>query len=331
LNVNSNIAACARGTLWNDPGVTKACAASSLPQLARFKANLAPRKKQGPGQIVCRIRGSLSPEWNDSGILGGVPSRSNITLLLVLGIILLSGAFALGTSPQNPVVPQAPPNMPAPQQPPAEQPPTPRNALGVVVLDPAHGGADTGARGSAGITESDAVLSLARLVRISLEAQGLRVVLTRQAGEDPSFDDRAKLANAQHGAIFISLHVSSTGFPGTVRVYSFPQRPAAVSPTPPRPGPPRWDEAQQPYLDLSRNLAGTIQTQMAHRFPGSPDTSLVAAVRQLRTVAVPAVAIEVSSVSLPDRTLLDRMAPLLADGAAHGVADFRPIFEAGGK
>ncbi len=258
-----------------------------------------------------------------------MPSGANI--LLVLGIILLSGAVALGTSPQIPQVPQPPPSTPAPQQPPAEQPLTPRNALGVVVLDPAHGGADTGAHGSSGIAESDVVLSLARLVRISLEAQGLRVVLTRQAGEDPSFDDRAKLANAQRGAIFISLHISSTGSPGTVRVYSLPQRAAAVAPTPPRPGPPRWDEAQQPYLDLSRNLAATIQSQMAHRFPGSPGTPQVAAVRQLRTVAVPAVAIEISSVSLPDRTLLDKMAPVIADGAARGVADFRPIFEAGGK
>jgi N-acetylmuramoyl-L-alanine amidase len=256
-----------------------------------------------------------------------VPSPANI----FLGIVL-SGALALGASRQVPQAPpQAPPSTPAPQQPPAEQPPLPRNALAVVVLDPAHGGADTGARGSAGITESEMVLNFARLVRISLEAEGLRVVLSRQPGEDPSFDDRAKLANAQRGAIFISLHVSSTGFPGTVRVYSFPERPTAVGATPPRPGPPRWDEAQQPYLDMSRTLAAAIQTQMAHRFPGSPDTPQVAAVRQLRTIAVPAVAIEVSSVSLPDRTLLDKMAPLFADGAARGVADFRPIFEAGGK
>jgi N-acetylmuramoyl-L-alanine amidase len=305
----------------------KACAGRSLPQLARSIANPARRKKPGPGEIASRIRGSLSPERSDSGILGGVPSGANI---LFLGIIL-SGALALGTSPQIPQVPQPPPTTPAPPQPPAEPPPTPRNALGVVVLDPAHGGADTGARGSPGIIESDLVLSLARLVRISLEAQGLRVVLTRQAGEGPSFDDRAKLANAQHGAIFISLHVASTGPPGTVRVYSFPQLPAAMPATPPRPGPARWDEAQQPYLDLSRNLAATIQSQMAHRFPGSPDTPQAAAVRQLRTVAVPAVAIEVSSVSVPDRTLLDKMAPLIADGAARGVADFRPTFEAGGK
>ena len=271
-----------------------------------------------------------------------VPSRTKV---LLFGLIL-SSALSLHASPQLPQAPTPPPTpAPAPppqpqapqqpqaprQPPPTEQPPAPRNALGVVVLDPAHGGADAGARGASGLTESDVVLSLARLVRISLEAQGLRVVLTRQTAEDPSFDDRSKVANAQRGAIFISLHVSSTGAPGAVRVYSLPPRALAADPAPARPGPVRWDEAQQPYLDLSRNLAAAIQTRMARLFRGSPDSPPSAPVRQLRNVAVPAVAIEISSVSLPDRTLLDRMAPVFADGLARGVADFRPMFEASMK
>ncbi|MCU1342962.1 MAG: N-acetylmuramoyl-L-alanine amidase [Candidatus Acidoferrum typicum] len=204
----------------------------------------------------------------------------------------------------------------------------------MVVLDPAHGGADQGARGSSGIAESEIVLSFARLLRISLETQGLRVLLTRQANDDPSFDDRSKTANAQRGAIFITLHVSSTGRPGTARVYSLAQdggplvsrgtglqRTVLV----------RWDRAQQGYLDLSRKLAELIQIQMAQRFRGSAETPTTAAVRQLRTVAAPAVAIEVSSVSLPDRTQLDKMAPVLADSVARAVAAFRLVYDAGAK
>ena len=128
------------------------------------------------------------------------------------------GQPAPQTSP--PVTQQTPP---APAQPAPEPAALPQKTLAVVILDPAHGGADPGARGSSGLAESDVVLSYARLVRISLEAQGLRVILTRQANDDPSFDDRSKLANAQRGAVFITLHVSSTGQPGTVRVYSLPQ------------------------------------------------------------------------------------------------------------
>jgi N-acetylmuramoyl-L-alanine amidase len=206
--------------------------------------------------------------------------------------------------------------------------------LAVVVLDPAHGGADQGARGASGISESDIVLSFARLLRISLEAQGLHVLLTRQANDDPTFDDRSKTANAQRGAVFITLHVSSTGKPGTARVYSLAQDggpPVNRGTGLPRTVLIRWDRAQQGYLDLSRKLAELIQIQMAQRFRGSAETPTTAAVRQLRTVAAPAVAIEVSSVSLPDRTQLDKMAPVLADGVARAVAAFRLVYEAGVK
>jgi N-acetylmuramoyl-L-alanine amidase len=254
--------------------------------------------------------------------------REPISILVVL---ILAGAAALRATPRA-QTPQQPAPQVAPQATPptAPQPAAPRSALSVVVLDPAHGGTDQGARGASGIAESDVVLSFARLLRISLEAQGLRVILTRQANDDPSFDDRSRVVNALHTAIFITLHVSSTGPAGTVRVYSLPQQPAAASTSnAPRTGLIRWDTAQQGYLDQSRKLAELIQIQMAQRFRGSPETPAAVAVRQLRTVAAPAVAIEVSSVSLPDRTPLDQMAPLLADGVARAVAAFRTVYEVG--
>jgi N-acetylmuramoyl-L-alanine amidase len=265
----------------------------------------------------------------DSGILMVVRRRSISTL----GTLLVASALVLRAAPQSEPAPSGAAPVQTWQQP-AQQAATPRNTLAVVVLDPAHGGADQGARGASGIVESDVVLSFARLLRISLEAQGLRVILTRQANEDPSFDDRSKIANARRGVIFITLHVSSTGPAGTVRVYSLPQSGApAVTPAsnPAHPGLIRWDQAQQGYLGMSRKLAELIQIQMAQRFRGSPETPLPAAVRQLRTVAAPAVAIEVSSVSLPDRALLDQMAPVLADGVARAVAAFRLVYEAGVK
>ena len=81
-------------------------------------------------------------------------------------------AAAQATSPAAPQIPSAPAKPP----------------LNVVVLDPAHGGADAGAHGASGVLESEAVMSFARLARLELERQGLRVVLTRQANENPSFD-----------------------------------------------------------------------------------------------------------------------------------------------
>ena len=117
--------------------------------------------------------------------------------------------FVAARSPQVPV-----------QNPPSAQssPEIPTHpVLGVVVLDPAHGGIDTGARGGGGIRESEVVLNFAGQIRSVLERAGFRVILTRETNDNPSFDERSIIANAQRGAIFITLHIASTGTPGTAR------------------------------------------------------------------------------------------------------------------
>jgi N-acetylmuramoyl-L-alanine amidase len=207
--------------------------------------------------------------------------------------------------------------------------PRPRPGLNIVVLDPAHGGTDTGARGTGGIRESEIVLQFALQVRRALEAQGFQVIQTRMANENPSFDDRSAMANAQIGAVFVSLHVSSTGLPGTVRVYVNSDLPAS-------PGGRQagglisWDRAQAPFLLLSHKLGDFVQGNLALRFRGSPGTAQASAIRQLRTTAAPAIAVEISSVSVNDRVDLDRMAPGVADAIVRGVNDFRPSYVVAG-
>lgn len=202
--------------------------------------------------------------------------------------------------------------------------------LNTVVLDPAHGGTDPGARGAQGIRESDLVLDLTFQVRRALEAQGYQVLQTRSGNEDPSFDDRSAMVNAQRSAVFVSLHVSSMGLPGTARVYAMSDLPSRAGA-----GLPSWDYAQAPYLSLSRKFGDAVQGQLAQRFKGSPGAVLTASVRQLRTIAAPAIAIEIASVSVQDRGDLDRMMPGVADAVARGVAAFRPSYvlagEAGGQ
>ncbi len=195
------------------------------------------------------------------------------------------------------------------------------------MLDPAHGGADAGARGTSGILESEVVMVFARAVREQLERQGVRVILTRQGNENPSFDDRSAVANGLRGALFISLHVSSTGPPGTARVYSLEPTGAFAE----RSGLILWDQAQERWAMSSRRLAELTQIQLAQRFRGSPDIPLAAPVRQLRTIAAPAIAVELSSVSVPDRKQLNDAAPMLAEAIARGVAAFRQSAESGGK
>lgn len=198
-----------------------------------------------------------------------------------------------------------------------------RAGLNMVVLDPAHGGTDLGARGTEGIRESEVVLQFAAAVRKALEAQGFQVVMTRGGNENPSFDDRSGRANAQRGAVFITLHVGSTGLAGTARVYVTPEVPPLTTDTT---GMIPWDRAQGPFVVLSHRLGDLVQMELAKRFKGSPDAVQVAPVRQLRTTAAPAIAVEISSVSVKDRAQLDRMVPGVAEAIVYGVAAFRPSY-----
>jgi N-acetylmuramoyl-L-alanine amidase len=213
-----------------------------------------------------------------------------------------------------------------------------------VVLDPAHGGADFGARGPTGLAESDVVLDFARAARIALEAQRLRVLLTREGNQDPSFDNRSAMTNGLNNAIFISLHVSSSGPVGTARTYYyvFPIDPTAApnagaNPTASLQAAPQqasdqpinahnglveWDHAQRSSVDLSRQLAYLTQSELVRRFKGSPETPNAAPVRQLRTIAAPAIAIELSSIDVTDAKRLDQMAQPLAEAIGRAVAEF---------
>ena len=211
---------------------------------------------------------------------------------------------------------------PASQVNPAANPP--HAGLNVVVIDPAHGGTDAGGRGTEGIRESDVVLALATQLRKSLEAQGFQVVQTRDSNDNPSFDDRSARANAQRGPVFVTLHVGSTGVVGTARVYVSPE--FAATTVADTTGMIPWERAQAPYVGLSRKLGDLVQAELAKRFKGSPTTAQVAPVRQLRTTAAPAIAVEVSSVSVADRTDLERMLPGVADAIARGIVAFRPSY-----
>jgi N-acetylmuramoyl-L-alanine amidase len=214
-----------------------------------------------------------------------------------------------------------------------------------VVLDPAHGGADFGARGPTGLAESDVVLDFARTARIALEAQRLRVLLTREGNQDPSFDNRSAMINGLRNAILISLHVSSSGPVGTARTYYYsfptdatpavnpsasattssgqnPTLPSSSSQTVARTKLIEWDDAQRSSVDLSRQLATLAQTELVRRFRGSPESPIAAPVRQLRTIAAPAIAIELSSIDVTDAKRLDQMAQPLAEAIGRAVAEF---------
>ena len=53
-----------------------------------------------------------------------------------------------------------------------------------VVIDPGHGGVDTGARGRSGVMEDDIVLEIGLKLKTLLQSEGVQVVMTREADID---------------------------------------------------------------------------------------------------------------------------------------------------
>jgi len=226
-----------------------------------------------------------------------------------------------------------------PPQTPAQTPPPPVYRGPLIILDPGHGGADPGARGPNGVQEKEAVLLITRIVRIGLEREGFRVMMTRNDDSNPSYDDRAALANAHRDAVFVSIHIASTGAVATARTYfyrfasSLPEvagTDASAAPIPAAGGPVLWEEAQESYVEASKRFADILELELAQRFPGSAATPSPAAVRELRSVALPAVAVEISNIIATDARTWTTMAPPLATAIGRTVQAFRSAGAAGG-
>jgi N-acetylmuramoyl-L-alanine amidase len=87
----------------------------------------------------------------------------------------------------------------APESPPGER------RLRMVVLDPGHGGTDRGVIAGDAV-EKDLTLALAKLLRVELERQNVRVVLTRTDDRDLPAQARAELANRAQADLVLALH-----------------------------------------------------------------------------------------------------------------------------
>lgn len=74
-----------------------------------------------------------------------------------------------------------------------------------VVVDPGHGGWDSGAARN-GILEKDAALDVGRRLQGKLAAAGFKTVLSRDRDIFISLDRRVAIANRQHNAVFVSIH-----------------------------------------------------------------------------------------------------------------------------
>ena len=77
----------------------------------------------------------------------------------------------------------------------------------VIVIDPGHGGIDSGAVSADGVQEKDVVLAYAKALQSALSETGhFDVILTRDGDNLIKLDDRVKFARDHHADLFVAIH-----------------------------------------------------------------------------------------------------------------------------
>ena len=180
----------------------------------------------------------------------------------------------------------------------------------VVVLDPGHGGHDSGAVAN-GVVESEVVFDIARRVEGRLSANGVAVVYTRTP-HTAVFDDasRAALANDCGADILLSLHCDSAEQADARGIATFYYGHEAVAPD----GSTRVERGSA----IGAALADLIQRETVARTRLADCRTHARAWTLLQQTRMPAVRIEAGYVSNPSDAarLVD---PSFRDAFAEGV------------
>jgi N-acetylmuramoyl-L-alanine amidase len=223
------------------------------------------------------------------------------------------------TRPEN--VPASAPaagNTAAPPGPaPAPVPPMTQRA---VVIDPGHGGDETGAIGPGNVIEKEVTLDIAsRLAAILGRDPSVRPVLTRTNDTIVALDERAAIANHERASVFLSIHANSSragGAHGSETYYlslgstdsvsaavAHDENTAAATGAPPPPSAPAdldfilWDMAQSAHLKESATLAESIQNELNGLLHTENRGIKQAPFRVLVGATMPAVLVEAAFIS----------------------------------
>ncbi|MCP4580583.1 MAG: N-acetylmuramoyl-L-alanine amidase [candidate division Zixibacteria bacterium] len=93
------------------------------------------------------------------------------------------------------------------------------NEIDVIVVDPGHGGEDTGAIGPKGTQEKVINLDISKKLKKELEDEGFTVILTRDNDRFVSLADRTQIANEAGADLFISIHANASATNKKARGY----------------------------------------------------------------------------------------------------------------
>lgn len=200
-------------------------------------------------------------------------------------------------------------------------PPSAAQLRYVALLDPAHGGANTGAILAPSEPEKAYTLSLAIRLHVLLNGRGIPSILTRDSDTTVDNTTRAVTANRAHPAACILIHATATG--NGVHLFTSSLQPIRL-PDPRRAFLP-WQTAQASYITESLRLESDINAAMTrNHVPVLLErTSLV----PMDSMACPAVAIEVAPLNAKtlatNAAYQEQIAASLASALAEWRSDWR--------
>lgn len=168
----------------------------------------------------------------------------------------------------------------------------------VVMIDPAHGGKDTGVNITDKVGEKDITLAIALALQKELAREGnFQIVLTRDSDKTISCEDRQKQISKIKPNLFLSLHInagfgkSATGFeiyyPGFKEIADQKKKI-------------KDGQKDARYLSDSVRFAQIIQKNLDTLFPRKGRGLREADIPVLEGMTVPAVAVEISFASQPE-------------------------------
>jgi N-acetylmuramoyl-L-alanine amidase len=81
-----------------------------------------------------------------------------------------------------------------------------------IVIDPGHGGHDTGTISTGGMREKDLVLDVARRLKAYIKNNypDVEVIMTRESDRFVALEERTAIANSKRADLFISIHANAS-------------------------------------------------------------------------------------------------------------------------
>lgn len=176
-----------------------------------------------------------------------------------------------------------------------------------IILDPGHGGHDTGVQGPKGLLEKRVVLTLAR--RIQSVVGHHQIILTRTDDYKMTLDERASIANNADADLFISLHTAGSPRHETsgMTIYYYEKadghlkadRPDDAEKSKQENHPVLWDNIQLKHVSESRRFAQILQKKLSNDDKTASCELRGAPIMVLKGVDIPAVLLEIGYLTHP--------------------------------